>query len=142
MRHRKNTTKLNRTTTHRNTMFSNMLKSLIEHERIETTVPKARALKRYADQMITIAKENNLAAKRRAIAKLRVRYNALTPKEARQAKAGDTSAFNTDRRVVDKLFTDLGPRFANRKGGYTRVTKLGVRQGDNCQTCIIEYLPS
>ena len=142
MRHRKNTVKLNRTTTHRNTMFANMLKSLIEHERIETTLPKAKALKRYADQMITLAKEDNLAARRRANARLQVRFNALTPKEARLAKEGDTSAFNGDRRVINKLFGDLGPRFANRQGGYTRVTKLSVRQGDNGQTCIIEYLPA
>lgn len=142
MRHRKNTTKLNRTTSHRLAMFSNMLKSLIEHERIETTVPKAKALKRYADKMITLAKENTLASKRRANAQLRVRFNALTPKEARLAKEGDLSAYNTDRKVVGKLFNELGPRFANRKGGYTRMTKLSFRQGDNTQTCVIEYLPA
>lgn len=142
MRHRKNTVKLNRTTTHRNTMFANMLKALIEHERIETTIPKARGLKRYADQMITLAKANDLSARRRANAFLQVRFNPLTPKQARQAKAGDTGAYNTDRRIINKLFSDLGPRFANRKGGYTRMTKLGVRQGDNTQTCLVEYLPA
>ncbi len=142
MRHRKNTVKLNRTTTHRNTMFANMLKSLIEHERIETTLPKAKALKRYADHMITLAKENNLSSRRRVTAELQIRFNALTPKETRLAKEGDTSAYNGDRRVISKLFGDLGPRFANRQGGYTRVTKLSVRQGDNAQTCIIEYLPA
>jgi large subunit ribosomal protein L17 len=123
-------------------MFANMLKSLIEHERIETTLPKAKALKRYADHMITLAKENNLSSRRRVTAELQIRFNALTPKETRLAKEGDTSAYNGDRRVISKLFGDLGPRFANRQGGYTRVTKLSVRQGDNAQTCIIEYLPA
>jgi large subunit ribosomal protein L17 len=141
MRHRKNTCKLNRTTSHRRCMFANMLKALIEHERIETTVPKAKALRRYADQMVTLAKENTLASRRRAIASLMVRFNALTPKEAREAKEGDTSAYNTDRKVIDKLFAQLGPRFKSRQGGYTRVIKKGFRQGDNASTCIIEYLP-
>lgn len=141
MRHLKDTCKLSRTSSHRRCMFANMLKSLIENERIETTVPKAKALRRYADKMITLAKKNTLAARRTAIGELMIQYNALTPKEARAAKNGDTSAYNTDRKVIDKLFTDLGTRFTSREGGYTRIVKGRRRIGDNAQTCIIEYLP-
>lgn len=140
MRHLNQTCKLNRTTSHRRCMFANMLKSLIANERIETTVPKAKALRRYADRMITLAKKNTLAARRQAIAELMIRYNTLTPKEKRAAKGGDTSAYNDDRIVIDKLFSELGVRFAERAGGYTRITKTGHRVGDNAQTCVIEYL--
>src|SRR5438128_995612 len=125
MRHLNQTCKLNRTTSHRRCMFANMLKSLIANERIETTVPKAKALRRYADRMITLAKKNTLAARRQAIGELMIRYNTLTPKEQRAAKAGDTSAYNDDRIVVDKLFSELGTRFAERAGGYTRIVKTG-----------------
>ncbi len=140
MRHLNNTCKLNRTTSHRRCLFANMLKALIEHERIETTVPKAKALRRYADRMITLAKKNTLATRRRAVSQLMIRYNSLTPKEQRQAKEGKTAAYNGDRKVIDKLFTHLGPRFATREGGYTRIIKKGFRQGDSAETCIIEYL--
>ena len=140
MRHLKNTCKLNRTTSHRRCMFANMLKSLITNERIETTVPKAKALRRYADQMITLAKKNTLAARRQAIAELMIRFNTLTPKEQRAAKEGKTDSFNDDRLVIGKLFDDLATRFAQRQGGYTRIVKKGYRVGDNAQTCFIEYL--
>lgn len=140
MRHRKDTCKLNRTSSHRRCMFANMLKSLITNERIETTVPKAKALKRYADQMITLAKRNTLATRRRAIGDMMIRFNSLTDKEARAARKGDTSSYNTDRNVIDKLFSVLGPRFASRAGGYTRIVKAQRRVGDNAQLCIIEYL--
>ena len=140
MRHLKNTCKLNRTSSHRRCMFANMLKSLIANERIETTVPKAKALRRYADQMITLAKKNTLASRRQAIAQMMIRFNPLTDKEERAARAGDTSAYNDDRIVVDKLFSLLGKRFALRNGGYTRIIKSRRRVGDNAQTCIIEYL--
>lgn len=140
MRHRKDTCKLNRTTSHRRCLFANMLKSLIDNERIETTVPKAKALRRYADKMVTLAKKNTLAARRSAIAELMIRYNTLTPKEMRSARGGDTSAYNTDRRVIDKLFGELGTRFTNRQGGYTRIIKSSHRVGDNAQKCYIEYL--
>jgi large subunit ribosomal protein L17 len=142
MRHQKNTIKLNRTSSHRRCLFANMLKSLIEHERIETTLAKGKLLKRYADKMVTLAKNGTLASRRRAIAELMIRFNALTPKEARAAKAGDTSAYNTDRQVIHKLFNEIGPRFLERQGGYTRVIKNRRRQGDNAETCIIEYLPA
>lgn len=140
MRHLKDTCKLNRTSSHRRCMFANMLKSLIDNERIETTVAKAKALRRYADKMITLAKKNTLAARRRAISELMIRFNPLTDKEARAAKEGDTSAYNTDRTVINKLFGVLGVRFAKRNGGYTRIIKSHRRKGDNSQTCIIEYL--
>lgn len=140
MRHRKSTSKLNRTSSHRRALFANMLKSLIKHGRIETTVPKAKALKREADKIVTLAKQNSLHARRRAIAELQIRFNPLTPKEARAAKGGDKSSYNTDREVIDILFGDLAPRFQARQGGYTRILRLGNRQGDNAATCFIEYL--
>lgn len=140
MRHRKNTCKLNRTSSHRRCMFANMLKSLIDNERIETTVPKAKALRCYADRMITLAKKNTLAARRQATAQMMISKNPLTDKEERAARNGDTSAYNADRRVIEKLFGTLGVRFATRNGGYTRIVKGARRVGDNAQNCIIEYL--
>ena len=140
MRHLNQTCKLNRTTSHRRCMFANMLKSLIFNERIQTTVPKAKALRRYADRMITLAKKNTLSARRQAIGELMIRFNTLTPKEQRAAKGGDKNAFNDDRFVIAKLFDELGTRFVNRNGGYTRIIKQGHRVGDNAHTCIIEYL--
>lgn len=140
MRHLKNTCKLNRTSSHRRCMFANMLKSLIEHGRIETTVPKAKALSRHADHMITLAKKNTLAARRQAIADLMIQYNTLTEKEKRAARKGETDAYNTDRQVINHLFNVLGTRFASRNGGYTRIIKSSRRVGDNAQTCFIEYL--
>jgi large subunit ribosomal protein L17 len=141
MRHAKRSAKLSKTASHRRCMFANMLKSLVDNERIVTTVPKAKELKRFADQLITLAKKNTLASKREAIADLMIRFNSLTPKEARAAKSGDTSSYNTDRRVIAKLFEVLGPRFQERNGGYTRLLRLPERRaGDNTQTCLIEYL--
>lgn len=141
MRHGKHTFKIGRTGSHNRCLIANMLKSLIEHERIETTVTKAKELRRHADRMITLAKANTLATRRRAIADLMIRFNALTPKEARAAKKdNDTYAYNGDRLVIGKLFTDLGPRFATRNGGYTRIIKTRQRVGDNASMCYIEYL--
>ena len=140
MRHLKDTCKLNRTSQHRRCMFANMLKSLIEKERIVTTIPKAKQLRRYADKIITLAKKNTLSSRRQAIGELMIRFNALTPKEARMAKEGNTQAYNGDRKVIDKLFDELGPRFAERQGGYTRIIRGGRRVGDGAQTCVIEYL--
>ncbi len=142
MRHRKKTFKLGRNSGHRRGLMANMLKSLIEHERIVTSETKAKLLRSYADKMVTLAKKNSLASRRQAIGELMIRFNTLTPKEARAAKAGDTSAYNGDRKVVRKLFAELGPRFAQRNGGYTRLVKTGaLRRGDNSAKCIIEYLP-
>ena len=140
MRHKKNTVKLNRNSSHRRCLFANMLKNLIFHERIVTTVPKAKALRSYADKMITIGKKNTLSARRQAIAELMICFNTLTPKEQRAARGGDLSGYNNDRFIIEKLFDELAPRFASRQGGYTRIIRSDRRQGDNAQTCIIEYL--
>ena len=140
MRHLKNTCKLNRTSSHRRCMFANMLKSLIENERIETTLAKAKALRSHADKMITLAKKNTLASRRRAISIMMIRFNPLTPKEQREARQGDKSSYNTDRQVIEKLFGTLGTRFSSRNGGYTRIIKSKRRVGDNAETCVIEYL--
>ena len=142
MRHRKNTIKLGRNAGHRRSLFANMLKSLIEHERIVTSEAKAKALRRYADRMVTLAKKNSLASRRQAIGELMIQFNSLTPKEARAVKGGETVAYNGDRKVIHKLFNDLGPRFAQRAGGYTRLIKTAsLRRGDSSAKCIIEYLP-
>lgn len=141
MRHAKRSAKLGRTTSHRRCLFANMLKSLIFHEKIVTTVPKAKELRRFAEKFVTLAKEDSLSNRRMAIAGLMVRKNTLTPKEKRAAKEGDTSSYTIERQVVEKLFTVIAPRFLNRKGGYTRITRMpGRRVGDNAETCIIEYL--
>jgi large subunit ribosomal protein L17 len=140
MRHRKKTIKLNRTSSHRRCLFANMLKSLITHGRIETTIPKAKALRSYADKMVTLAKKNTLATRRQAISQMMIRYNPLTDKEERAARGGDTAGYNEDRQVINILFNDLGPRFASRQGGYTRIIRSDRRVGDNAQTCFIEYL--
>ena len=140
MRHLKHRKKLNRTSSHRRCLMANMLKALIINGKIETTVPKAKFLRSYADKMITLAKKNTLESKRSAIAKMMIRFNQLTTKEARKAKEGDLSGYNDDRKVISKLFDELGPRFETRNGGYTRIIKSRRRVGDNAQTCIIEYL--
>lgn len=140
MRHQKRKAKLNKNSSHRRCMIANMLKSLVEHERIETTVPKAKELRRHADRLITLAKTNTLASRRRAIAALMINFNALTPKEAREAKKGNTAAYNTDRQVIGKLFDDLSQRYVSREGGYTRIVKTENRQGDNSALCILEYI--
>ena len=140
MRHRKKTIKLNRTSSHRRCLFANMLKSLITHGRIETTIPKAKALRSYADKMVTLAKKNTLATRRQAVSQMMIRYNPLTNKDERAARTGNKDAYNDDREVINILFNELGPRFATRQGGYTRIIRSDRRVGDNAQTCIIEYL--
>lgn len=142
MRHRNKTVKLGRDAGHRRSLRANMVKALIEHERIVTTETKAKSLRSYADKMITLAKKNSLASRRQAIGELMVQFNSLTPKEARLAKKGDTSVYNGDRKVIQKLFGELGPRFEKRAGGYTRIIKTpSRRKGDGAPKCIIEYLP-
>ncbi len=121
-------------------MLSNMMKSLIEHERICTTLVKAKELRRHAEKMITLAKKNTLASKRDAISTLKVAFNPLTSKEAREVKAGDKSAYSRDRQVINKLFGELRERFSTRNGGYTRIIRKDFRIGDNASTCYIEYL--
>lgn len=140
MRHRKDTFKIGRTASHRRCLMANMLKSLIQHGRIETTERKAKELRRYADRMVTLAKKNTVASRRQAIAAMMISFNTLTSKETRLAKKGDLSAYNDDRQVINKLFGELAVRFATRPGGFTRILKKGQRVGDNAPVCYIEYL--
>lgn len=141
MRHGKDTFKIGRTASHRRCMIANMLKALIEHGRIETTERKAKELRRHADHMVTLAKQNTLSSRRRAVAELMIAYNALSSKEARAAKAGKLEHHNADRKVIGKLFGELAQRFASRNGGYTRTIKKDFRIGDNAPSVFIEYLP-
>jgi large subunit ribosomal protein L17 len=141
MRHGKHTFKIGRTASHRRCMLANMLKSLVQHGRIQTTVVKAKELRRHADKLITMAKKNTLASRRQAISAMMVSYNALDAKTARALKKGDEKACNDDRQVVGKLFGELSTRFAGRNGGYTRIIRGNLRVGDAAPTCYIEYLP-
>lgn len=142
MRHGKHTFKLGRDAGHRRCLIANLLKALITHGSIETSVAKAKELRRHADRMVTLAKKGTLASRRQAVAEMMISYNTLTAKEARAAKKGDTAVYNDDRKVIKKLFENLSERFKNRPGGYTRIIKLpNQRLGDNSPQCIIEYLP-
>ncbi|WP_298009232.1 50S ribosomal protein L17 [uncultured Aquabacterium sp.] len=116
MRHGNGLRKLNRTSSHRAAMLRNMANSLIEHEAIKTTVPKAKELRRVVEPLITLAKEPTLANKRLAFDRLRNRDNVV------------------------KLFNVLGPRFAKRPGGYTRILKMGFRVGDNAPMAYMELV--
>ncbi len=116
MRHRKAGRKLNRTSSHRKAMFANMAAALIKHEQIVTTLPKAKELRSVADKLITLGKRGDLHARRQAISKIR------------------------DVDMVKKLFDVLGPRYTERKGGYTRVLKAGFRYGDNAPMAVIELV--
>ena len=141
MRHLKRRSKLGKTSSHRRCMIANMLKSLIENGRIETTLPKGKELKRYADKIITLAKKDTISAKRLAKAKLMIRFNPLTSKEKRKVKEKDYSSYNVDRRVIKKLFSELKDRFLKRNGGYTRIIKTDKnRVGDGSKKCFIEFL--
>ena len=140
MRHAKKTFKLGRTGSHNRCMIANMLKSLIEKGRIQTTITKAKELRRHADKMITLAKKDSIAARRLARARLMLRYNTLTSKDKRQVKQGNLSSYNGDRQVLKKLFGELKERFADRNGGYTRIIKSSHRIGDSAPKCFIEYL--
>jgi large subunit ribosomal protein L17 len=116
MRHGKSGRKLNRTSSHRTAMFANMAASLIEHEQIVTTLPKAKELRPIVEKLVTLAKRGDLHARRTAVS--RVRNDAM----------------------VRKLFETLGPRYAERSGGYTRVMKAGFRYGDNAPVAVIEFV--
>jgi large subunit ribosomal protein L17 len=116
MRHGVAHRKLNRTASHRKAMFANMAASLIEHEQIVTTLPKAKELKPIMDKLVTLAKRGDLHARRQAISQIR----------------------NKDQ--VAKLFATLGPRYTERNGGYTRVLKAGFRYGDNAPMAVIELV--
>ena len=116
MRHRKSGRQLNRNSSHRTAMFRNMAVSLIEHEVIKTTLPKAKELRRVAEPLITLAKDDSVANRRLAFSRTR-------SKEA-----------------VGKLFTEIGPRYAERPGGYTRILKCGFRAGDAAPMAFIELV--
>jgi len=116
MRHRKKGKRLNRTSSHRKAMFKNMAVSVIRHEIIKTTLPKAKELRRYVEPLITLAKKDSLANRRLAFARLR------------------------DREMVTKLFNELGARYKERPGGYLRILKCGFRVGDKAQMAIVELL--
>jgi len=116
MRHGHGLRKLNRTSSHRLAMLQNMMNSLIEHEVIKTTVPKAKELRRVIEPMLTLAKEPTLSNKRLAFNRLRNRDNVV------------------------KLFAELGPRYKTRPGGYTRILKMGYRVGDNAPMALVELV--
>lgn len=116
MRHRLGLRKLNRTSSHRLAMLRNMTNSLLRHEAITTTLPKAKELRRVAEPIITLGKKPNLPNRRLAFNRLR------------------------DREMVSKLFDELGPRFAKRNGGYLRILKYGFRRGDNAPMALVELL--
>jgi large subunit ribosomal protein L17 len=116
MRHRKSGRQLNRNSSHRQAMFRNMAVSLFEHEIIKTTLPKAKELRRVAEPLITLAKEDTVANRRLAFSRTR------------------------SKTMVGKLFTDLGPRYLERPGGYTRILKCGFRAGDAAPMAYIELV--
>lgn len=116
MRHRKSGRQLNRNSSHRIAMFRNMASSLFEHEVIQTTLPKAKELRRIVEPLITLAKTDSVANRRLAFSRLR------------------------DKEMVAKLFSDVAPRFATRPGGYTRVLKCGFRSGDAAPMAYIELV--
>jgi len=116
MRHHKSGRKLNRNSSHRKAMFSNMANSLFDHEIIKTTLPKAKELRRVAEPLITLAKNDSVANRRSAFSKLR------------------------DKEMVGKLFNELAPRYKERPGGYTRIMKCGFRSGDAAPMAYIELV--
>ncbi len=116
MRHRKAGRQLNRNSSHRQAMFRNMAVSLFEHEAIKTTLPKAKELRRVAEPLITLAKEDGVSKRRLAFSRLR------------------------DKAAVGKLFTELGPRYKARPGGYVRILKCGFRPGDNAPMAFVELV--
>ena len=116
MRHRKSGRKFSRTSAHRDAMFVNMAASLIKHELIRTTLPKAKELRRVAEPLITMGKVDGVANRRLAMSRLQ------------------------DKEAVGKLFVELGPRYKSRPGGYIRVLKAGFRYGDNAPLAIIEFV--
>ncbi len=116
MRHRKSGRQLNRNSSHRKAMFRNMAVSLMQHEMIKTTLPKAKELRRVAEPLITMAKTDTVAKRRLAFSRLR------------------------DRDIVSKLFNELGPRYRERSGGYLRILKCGYRTGDKAPMAIVELM--
>ncbi len=117
MRHRKDHRKLGRSPSHRKAMLRNLVTSLLEHEQVRTTEPKAKEVRRVAERMITLGKRGTLHARRRALRTIR------------------------SKQVAAKVFDTLSARYSERKGGYTRVMKLGRRVGDNADMAIVELIP-
>lgn len=142
MRHRKNKSRLNRTSSHRKALMSNLCKALIEHKRIKTTVPKAKELRKEVERIVTIAKDGeSVAALRSVKARLgNLPFNKLTAKEQRDAKNGDTSAYNAHRKLLKELFENLAPKYKERPGGYTRIVRMSSRVGDSAELCFIEFV--
>ena len=140
MRHKKRRFQLNRTASHRSALMRNLAKSFILYRKIQTSVFKAKALKRFVEPLITLAKEDTLFNRRRVFQLLGLRFNWLTPKQNRKVKEkGDLSAYNGDRRILDQLFKELGPKFKKREGGYTRIVRtVSGRVGDCAPCCVIE----
>ena len=116
MRHRNKGRKLNRTSAHRKAMFNNMAAALIKHEQITTTLPKAKELRRFAERLVTLGKRGGLHARRQALSQV------------------------PDTNLVEKLFTTLAERYAERQGGYTRVLRAGFRYGDSAPMAVIEFV--
>ncbi|MCP5000022.1 MAG: 50S ribosomal protein L17 [Hyphomicrobiales bacterium] len=116
MRHRKSGRKLNRTSSHRKAMFANMAASLIEHEQIVTTLPKAKEIRPIVEKLVTLGKRGDLHARRQAISKIR------------------------DVEMVRKLFDTIATRYADRHGGYIRIMKAGFRKGDNAPLAVVEFV--
>lgn len=138
MRHKNHSTRLGRTSSHRQALMRNMAKSFIIHEKLTTTVDKAKELKKVVEPLITLAREDNLTNRRKAIQILGIRYNQLDSKKARELKNGGEHLLNDDRKLVKKLFTEIGPRFKETPGGYTRIVRTTTRQGDRAELCVIE----
>ncbi|GAB4535687.1 MAG: 50S ribosomal protein L17 [Parvularculaceae bacterium] len=116
MRHGHGYRKLNRTHSHRKAMFANMAAALIKHEQIKTTLPKAKELRPIVEKLVTLAKRGDLHARRLAVSRIR------------------------DKAMVGKLFDTIGPRYAERNGGYIRIMKAGFRHGDNAPVAVIEFV--
>ena len=117
MRHRLSGRKLNRTSAHRKAMFRNMAVALLKHEQITTTLPKAKELRVVVDRLITLGKRGTLHTRRQALSRL-----------------------NNDTAIAEKLFSTLAERYTDRQGGYTRMTKLGIRKGDSAEMVILELI--
>src|SRR5438093_3061686 len=134
MRHRKRTAKLGRTGEHRNAMLANLVCSLIKHKRVTTTLAKAKAARPVAEKMVTLGKTGSIHARRLAAARLRHPARTLHRSKAERL------IWREHEDVVRILFEELAPSFKERRGGYTRIVKLGQRQGDAAQRAILEWV--
>src|SRR6267143_6437579 len=134
MRHRKRTAKLGRTGEHRNAMLANLVCSLIKHKRVTTTLARAKAARSVAEQILTLGKAGTIHARRLAAARLRHQARTLHRSKA------EREAWRKNEDIVRILFEDLAPSFKERNGGYTRIIKLGQRQGDAAQWAILEWV--